>query len=59
MIGIAKKKCKNKKVYALRGERTQIGIEKTCKNIRADALIGGWPMIGIAKKSATIRGFMD
>ena len=59
MIGIAKKKCKNKRVYALRGKETQIGIEKTCKNKRVDALRGGWPMIGIAKKSATIRGFMD
>ena len=25
MIGVAKKKCKNKRVYALRGEWTQIG----------------------------------
>ena len=54
---LLKKECKNKRVYALRGEWTQIGIEKTCKNERADTLRSRWLMIGIAK-SATIRGFM-
>ena len=28
MIGVAKKKCKHKRVYALRGRWTQIGIAK-------------------------------
>ena len=45
MTGIAKKSAKNKRVYALRGEWTQIGIEKTFKNKRTDALRGRWPMI--------------
>ena len=31
MIGIVKKKCKNKRVYTLRGRWTQIGIEKNSK----------------------------
>ena len=47
---LLKKKCKNKRVYALRGGWTQIEIEKMFKNKRADALRGGWPMIGIAKR---------
>ena len=42
MIGIAKKKCKNKRVYALRDGWTQIGIKKACKNKTPDALRGGW-----------------
>ena len=41
MTEIAKKKCKNKRVYTFRGGWTQIGIEKTFKNKRADALRGG------------------
>ena len=39
MIGIAKKKCKNKRVYALRGWWTQIGIApKKWENKRVYAL---------------------
>ena len=35
MIEIAKKKCKNKRVYALRGGWTQIGTAKKSGKIRA------------------------
>ena len=53
------KKCKNKRVYALRGGWTITGIaKKKWKNKRVDALRGGWTMIGIAKKCAKIRGLM-
>ena len=34
MIGIAKKKCKNKRFYALRGGWTQIGIALKSGKIR-------------------------
>ena len=50
MIEIAKRvQCK--RVYALRGGRTLIGIaKKNCKNKRFYALMGGWTITGIAKK---------
>ena len=51
-------RCKNKRVDALRGRWTMIGVANVLKNKRADALRGGWPIIGIAKKSAKIRGFV-
>ena len=52
------KKCKNKRVYALRGRWTQIGIAKKGKNKRVYALRGWWTITGIAKKSAKLRGCM-
>ena len=54
----SKQEYNNKRVDALRGRWTMIGVAKMCKNKKADALRGGWPTIGIAKKSAKIRGFM-
>ena len=46
-----KNRCKNKRVYASRGEWTLIRItKKRCKNKWVDALRGLWILIGIAKK---------
>ena len=48
---LLKKKCKNKRVYALKGGWTQIGIaKKSGENKRVDALRGRWTITGIAKK---------
>ena len=60
-MGVAKKKCKNKRVYALRGGWTEIG---TAKKSGVDALRGGWTITGIAKKvqnqeGVCIRGWVD
>ena len=50
MIEIAKR-VQNKRVYALRGGWTLIGIAtKNCKNKRVYALKGWWTITGIAKK---------
>ena len=58
MIEIAKR-VQNKRVYALSGGWTLIGItKKIAKNKRVYALKGRWTITGIAKKSAKIRGFM-
>ena len=58
MIEIAKR-VQNKRVYALSGGWTRIGIAtKNCKNKRVYALKGGWTITGLAKKVQKIRGFM-
>ena len=45
------KRVQNKKVYALRGGWTLIGIApQNCKNKRVYALKSGWTITGLAKK---------
>ena len=44
---LLKKKCNNKRVYALRDGWTPIGIaKKSAKNKRVYALKGGWTITG-------------